>query len=330
MKKWYFCLCSSLRNHGNSLSTWAAAARVSPLFSWGKGCLCHCPRSEKLLWIQVLPVIHFGTQFQFCGCFVLSGEIDQLAMFCWIVEGVKIMKCDIRKCTSILQNAHEIWQFCPGLWEKRANMVFIGQHWHHGANSGLERGISLSTNVGSQGQRSYLLFLQQNRALAHKGTADATLAVTVVLADIHRGLTLYSAPCHVLLIHYLTYLSQQTCEAVTIITFILRVKMLRLAWLVRDKLGFEPKSVWLHKILTLTHGLRWELSGLENSLSVTPNLHPQIWAIGISGSFLGSPACGPVFLVLIFSCNWGLRLQSLLLSGDLEHSCLLLEITRWA
>ena len=41
--------------------------------------------------------------------------------------------------------------------------------------------------------------------------------------------------------------------------------------------------------------------------------------------FSNSWSCLP--RLLIFSCNWGLSRQSLLLLGDLEHNCLLLENT---
>lgn len=48
----YYCkmvllLYACLSNHGNSLSSWASAARVSPYHSGVKGCLCPCSQLEK-------------------------------------------------------------------------------------------------------------------------------------------------------------------------------------------------------------------------------------------------------------------------------------------
>lgn len=67
VQKWYFCLCSCFRNHGDSLLTWAAAARVSSLLlTEEEAALCH--HLQPQLWIRVLPAVPFGTRVHFCGC----------------------------------------------------------------------------------------------------------------------------------------------------------------------------------------------------------------------------------------------------------------------
>lgn len=57
------------------------------------------------------------------------------------------------------------------------------------------------------------------------------------------------------------------------------------------------------------------------------SLHPSLSHWGFWAFYWFSSSWSCLLRLLIFSCNWGLSLQLLLLRGDLEHNCLFLENT---
>ena len=89
------------------------------------------------------------------------------------------------------------------------------------------------------------------------------------------------------------------------------------------------KSTQCYRLLTVTRGLRLELSGLEqNTFPPTPCPHPhprpqppRSGPLEALGLFL--VACSWPCLPRLFafsSCNWDLSVPSLLLSGDLGYN----------
>lgn len=139
VQRWHFCHGSCLGNHGDSSLTWAAAARVSPLlFTEEKAARVTAPNQTKL-WIRVLPATSFGTQFRFYGCLCCWVRLTSwhILLNCWKCEERLIMKWNVGKRASILQNTKEGRRVCPRL---RDSTLLRGQHGRAGAHSNLDRG----------------------------------------------------------------------------------------------------------------------------------------------------------------------------------------------
>lgn len=87
VQKWYFCLCSCFRNHGDSLLTWAAAASFILVTHWGRSCPVSPPPTTAL---DPSPSSSaFWDTSPLLWMFVLSGELDELDAFYWLADGVK-------------------------------------------------------------------------------------------------------------------------------------------------------------------------------------------------------------------------------------------------
>lgn len=95
--------------------------------------------NQTKLWIRVLPATSFGTQFRFYGCLCCWVRLTSwhILLNCWKCEERLIMKWNVGKRASILQNTKEGRRVCPRL---RDSTLLIGQHGRAGAHLNLDRG----------------------------------------------------------------------------------------------------------------------------------------------------------------------------------------------
>lgn len=182
----YFCL----RNHGNCLSTWASAARVSPCHSWGKGCPYPCSQLQKApldLSHSFLETVPVSWTFCFTWWDRWASHIPSNGGSC---EERMTTKCNIREHNLCLTKCQR--NLAVPLWSSGE----ICQHVFHRKTltsrfqSELrERGSSLSTNAGSWGKMSDLCFFTRTEPWVQGYLRLNT--IMMIIANIYWKLTLY-------------------------------------------------------------------------------------------------------------------------------------------